>query len=411
MTTDVFSITVTVMQIIILMIVYYQTVVSIFGLLPSLKSRKQLHNPQKKFAVVIAAHNEEKVIEGIINSLQQQNYPDNLYSIMVICDNCTDSTADIVKQKGALAFERFNNVERGKGFALEWMFQQIFQMEEQYDAIIVLDADNVVSRNFLIHMNDSLCSGHKIIQGYLDTKNPDDSWITSSYAIMYWCMARLWQLSRFRVGLPNALGGTGMCFDIAVLKELGWGVNSLVEDLEFTAKSVLHGIRPVWNHQAKVFDEKPINFGASWHQRKRWMRGHWDVAFRYVGPLLKRFFTKFDLRVLDTLLYLFQPAYFLLGALLLIITPFIGFHMEIGFHLPQYIVFLQWLFPPLVVMAMVLEKVKLHRFIGLLWFQLFGLSWLPLTIIGLFTHRVRVWNHTMHTRDIRIDQIEGSQFN
>ena len=405
---------VSIIQAIVVLFGFYHGFISLFGLFPAKKPA--MGKACKKFAVVIAAHNEEMVIEGVIHSINNQNYPKGLYRIMVICDNCTDKTAQIVRRNRELAFERNNTVENGKGYALKWMFDKIYHMEEQFDAIVVLDADNVVSANFLQTMNDMLGEGHKIIQGYLDSKNPDDSWVTLSYAIAYWFMGRMWQLARFRLGLPNALGGTGMCLEINTLKELGWDATSLTEDLEFTMKAVLHGIRPVWAHHVKVYDEKPIDFEASWRQRLRWMQGHWSVAFAYVKPLFSRLIKKGDVCALDSLLYLLQPsrillAYFTLGVnIVLALTPYsyVFSWLHSGVIFPRYVwitlFIIQWIIPPGVVLIMLLERVKLRRFLGLIWYQFFALSYLPLTIIGLITRKNKEWTHTIHSRNINIGQ-------
>ncbi len=417
MLSHVFVVLFILIQCTILLIALYHGTIAVFGLLP-IEEDEALEKPQKRFAIVVAAHNEEKVVKGVIDSLYKLHYPKELYDIMVICDNCTDDTAKIVRENNAIAFERSNNKRIGKGHALAWMFEKIYKMDTAYDAIVVLDADNIVSKNFLSYMNDRLCKGHKIMQGYLDTKNPDDSWITLSYAISYWYMARIWQLSRYRLGLANALGGTGMCFEIETLKKLRWDAISLTEDLEFTMKAVLHDIRPVWVHQAKVYDEKPLTFEASWNQRLRWMQGHWDVAFRYTKPLFKKFVVDRDLRAFDSILYLFQAPRIIVTYLVLIInmllffSPYAPIVTFVNFNslIPQYIttiLFLsQWLFPPVIAIVMALEKAGFKRLIGLLWFQLFGISWLPLTVIGFFTRDNTEWSHTLHTREITIEEIE-----
>lgn len=394
---------------------FYHAFISIFGLFPAKKSAS-IKVPSKRFAVVIAAHNEELVIEAVIQSIKNQNYPKELYSIMVICDNCGDRTTEIVRQNDALAFERNNTAEKGKGYALKWMFAQIYQMDDKFDAVVVLDADNIISANFLQTMNDMLGEGYKIIQGYLDSKNPDDSWVTLSYAIAYWYMGRMWQLARFRLGLPNALGGTGMCLEINTLKELGWDATSLTEDLEFTMKAVLNGIRPVWAHHVKVYDEKPIDFQASWKQRLRWMQGHWTVALTYLKPLFLRLITKKDVSALDSILYLLQPsrillAYFSLAVnIVLALTPYsyVFSWLQSGVIFPRYIwisLFItQWIIPPGVILIMLLERQKFKRFLGLIWYQFFAISYLPLTIIGLVTRKNKEWIHTVHTRNVSILQ-------
>src|SRR5690606_24301726 len=158
-----------------------------------------------------------------IDSLLRQNYPRELYDIFVIADNCTDRTAEISEAHGALVYKRFNKNERGKGYALEWMFNQIYEMGKKYDAICVFDADNLVSSNFLSEMNTQLLKGYKVVQGYIDSKNPFDSLITCSYSIAFWLSNRIYQLPRYYLGLSCGLCGTGFCIDIDVLKQIGWG--------------------------------------------------------------------------------------------------------------------------------------------------------------------------------------------
>ncbi len=117
-------------------------------------------------------------------------------------------------------------------------------------------------------MNYKLLKGYKVVQGYIDSKNPDDSWITESYSISFWTVNRLFQLGRANLGLSNQIGGTGFCIETTILKELGWGVTCLADDLEFTSKLVLNGHKVGWAHNAIVYDEKPLTLKQSWNQRK-----------------------------------------------------------------------------------------------------------------------------------------------
>lgn len=402
-------------QIVLFFFVIYHGSISIFGFLPVKKICK-LWEPKKKFAVVVAAHNEKLVISGIINSLKMLNYPRELYEIMIIADNCKDNTAKIARKMGVQVFERFNNLQKGKGFALKWMFEKIYKMNK-YDAIAVFDADNLVDKDYLLYMNNELLQGYKVIQGYLDTKNPDDTWITKSYAISYWYMARIWQVARQKLHLPGALGGTGMCFEISTLKELGWDAVSLTEDLEFTMKAILSGIKPRWCHYAKIYDEKPLTFKASWNQRLRWMQGHWSVAFKYCGKLFKKFFKEKDFAALDGAFYLLQPARILLAYFALFINIYVWFHPNIQikewlnfgsewpFQIWVLILMVQWLFPPIIATIVLVETKKIKNLNGLMYYNIFGITWLPLTIIALFTKNNKVWSHTTHTRQISIKEL------
>ncbi|MDD2421613.1 MAG: glycosyltransferase, partial [Heliobacteriaceae bacterium] len=139
------------LQLLIIFCAFYYLVLSLFGLWR--KREEPLVAPSKTFALVVAAHNEEAVIGPLVENLQGLDYPRELYEIFIVADNCTDATAVIAERAGAQVFERYNRQQRGKGFALEWMFEKIFRMERQYDAVVIFDADNLVKPNFLVEMN------------------------------------------------------------------------------------------------------------------------------------------------------------------------------------------------------------------------------------------------------------------
>ena len=196
-----------VFQILVFLITCYYLVLGIFGIYKKKETKNYTH--KNSFAMIVAAHDEEVVIAKLIESMQKQNYPKELYDIFVIADNCTDKTAEIARSYGVTVCERVNAEKRGKGYALEWMFEKLFNMEKQYDAVTIFDADNIVHKDFLKEMNSKLQEGYKVVQGYIDSKNPDDSWIAASYSIAFWSQNRLFQLSRNNIGLSNQIGGTG----------------------------------------------------------------------------------------------------------------------------------------------------------------------------------------------------------
>ena len=189
--------------------------------------------------MIVCAHNEEQVIGQLVENLHLLNYSDHLYDIFVVADNCKDNTAQIARQAGAIVYERFNDNEKGKGFAMDWMFQRLFEMERQYDAVCVFDADNLVHPDFLREMNSRLCKGERLIQGYLDSKNPNDTWISGVFSISFWVVNHVWHLAKYNIGLSSCLGGTGMCISTDILRRHGWGATCLTEDMEFTMKALL----------------------------------------------------------------------------------------------------------------------------------------------------------------------------
>lgn len=399
-------------QVLIFAVGCYFFGVSVFGWIKR-KDERGYILPAKRFALVVAAHNEERVISQVVDSLKQLNYPENMYDIFVIADNCTDRTAELAREHGAIVYERTDNERRGKGYALEWMFEKLFAMEDKYDAVSVFDADNVVSANFLLEMNKQLCRGHRVVQGYIDSKNPFDSWITCSYSIAFWLCNRIFQLPRYYLGLSNSLCGTGFCIEMSILKEIGWGATCLTEDLEFTMKLALNGIKIGWAHNAVVYDEKPITFRQSWRQRIRWMQGHADCASRFLGELFRKAFREGSLVAFDCAVYLFQPIRYIFIGLMTLMLWFQTVYPESPVYNLMYVfptsvwyifVILQFLYGPLVIIAE--RKFQWKTILGFMIYPFYCLTWLPIAIQGFISKSNKVWDHTLHTRAITINEIE-----
>lgn len=400
-------------QVLVTGIGLYQIALSFFGWYR--KKERIRHTPQKTFALLIAAHNEEKVVGALIDNLLALDYPRELYDIFVICDNCTDRTVEIAQSYSSVyACERYNVHERGKGYAIEWMLAELWKRPRQYDAVVMFDADNLTATDFLQYMNNDLCDGHRVVQGYLDTKNPNDSWISAANGIMYWFCNRLWQLPRWNIGLSNFLGGTGMCFETRLLKEMGWGATSLVEDMEFTVRCIQRNVYPKFNFDARVYDEKPITFKASARQRLRWMQGQFDVSRRYMLPLIWQGIRERNWRKIDAALYVFNAFTYLIGFLITLalwIDLMLPGHahltsiyamMPLGMYLT--IILYGYVQCPL---AMMLERVNWRMYIKLLLFPVFFLSWWPIACYAFVTQNNKVWSHTEHTRGVRLEELQG----
>ncbi len=403
------------LQIVFFLIGAYQVLLSFFGWYR--KKEKIVNRPTKSFALLVAAHNEEKVVGALVENLLKMDYPRELFDIFVICDNCTDGTADVVRgYPGVFACERTNPNERGKGFAIEWMLRELWKQPRTYDAVVMFDADNLVATDFLKYMNEDLINGHRVIQGYLDTKNPHDSWVSAANGINYWFCNRLWQLPRYNLGLSNFLGGTGMCFESKLLKEMGWGATSLVEDLEFTIRCIQRNIYPKFNFDARVYDEKPITFRASARQRLRWMQGHFDIARRYMLPTLWQGLKERSWVKIDAAFYIFNAYNFLIGFML---TATLWFDLLLPGepHFDSiYSVFPSWIAVPIALyiyaqcpLAMLLEKVNWRSYVRLITFPIFFFSWWPITFWAFFTQNNKTWSHTQHTRVLRLEEVQGKQ--
>ena len=379
----------------------YYFVLACFGFWK--KKEKKNFQPKHTFAIVVSAHNEESVIGQLVENLHVLRYPKELYDIFIVADNCTDSTARVARESGAIVHERFDTEKRGKGFAMEWMFARLFKMKRQYDAIVVFDADNLVHPNFLLEMNNRLQKGETVIQGYMDAKNPTDTWISGTFAIAFWLIDHIWHLAKYNIGLSSVLGGTGMCISTSVLRRFGWGATCLTEDMEFTMKVLLKGIRTTWAHDAIVYDEKPLTFKQAWNQRKRWAQGHFDIAGRYIPTMIKEGIRRRDIRLLDGVLHLVQPHFLLMSTFFVIasyagaVYPFYTNILERVLPLEVWTIlaFGQYIFP-----VIILAKIRANWkcWLYLLMYPVFVYSWIPITFLGFLHRHERVWSHTQHTR-------------
>jgi len=399
-------------QVIIIFFTFYYLLLFLFGMYR--KKEVKILTPTKSFALVVAAHNEEAVIQPLVKNLFHLDYPKELYSVFVVADNCTDQTASLARQAGASVYKRFNNEKRGKGYALESMFQRLFKMERQYDAVVIFDADNLVKRNFLNEMNSKLCQGDRIIQAYLDSKNPLDNWVTNGFSVAFWVSNRLLQLSRYNIGFSNALGGTGMCISMDVLREVGWGAHSLTEDLEFSMKALTYGIKTTWAHDTAVYDEKPLTFAQSWRQRRRWAQGQVDVASRYLIILLVKGIRERKFIYIDAAIHLFQPALVMIAAFFMLIN-LVGaiepnythiFTLVLPWTVWQILSVLQYVYP---VAALGLDRIPRRAYLGLLFYPIFLYSWIPIVFLGFLNHKDRRWEHTKHTRAISYEEVNSRQ--
>lgn len=271
---------------------------------PYIKKAKE-HLPEKRnrYAVLIAARNEEKVIGQLIESIHNQNYPQELIDIYVVADNCTDSTAEIALQEGAYVYERFNQIQVGKGYALKFLLEQIFQSGnmEDYDGFFIFDADNLLDENYVTEMNRTFSDGYKVVTSYRNSKNFGDNWISSGYALWFLHEAQFLNKGRLLLGNSCMVSGTGYVIAREVLERNdGWNFFLLTEDIEFTADCIVNDIKIGYCEKAVFYDEQPTRFQDSWHQRLRWIKGYFQVYRKYGKQLFQKLgkangFSSFDM--------------------------------------------------------------------------------------------------------------------
>ncbi len=264
-----------------------------------------------KYAVVIAARNEEKVIGNLIWSIKRQDYPAEYVTVFVVADNCTDKTAEISRSLGALCYERYDLEHRTKGYALEHLFDCIARdySIEAFEGYFIFDSDNLLKSDYISRMNDSFDAGEKIITSYRNTKNLATNWVSFSYGMHWLRTIRYEHRARSVLKLATRIQGTGFLFANELVKN-GWHYTSLTEDRAFSADSVVSGYRISYNNAAEFYDEQPVSLRIALRQRLRWSKGHLQAFAESGGKLFANVFRKKSFMSYDMLATIFPKAVF-----------------------------------------------------------------------------------------------------
>ncbi|MDR0315241.1 MAG: glycosyltransferase [Oscillospiraceae bacterium] len=391
--------------------IIYQLLVGMFCFYIK-KDKPSGSSKKHKFAILVAARNEEKVIGFLLDSLFAQDYPRECYDIIVIADNCTDNTAAVAREKGVIVYERFNDAEKGKGFAVKFAVDILInERKGMYDAFCVFDADNLVMPKFLLEMNEMLNLGYRAAQGYRDIKNPSDSWISSNYALFYWAQNRAYNQPRANLGLSASVNGTGFMVKMDMVEGRGWITHSMTEDIEFTMNSISEGVRIGFARDAVIFDEQPTTFDASWKQRKRWTTGYLQCVRLCTGKLLKGAVKRRDIKTLDGTIFLLGVPLMFLGVVYFIVNVILALYgynntfiallrgsfilIGVGYFISMIMC---WLF-------MVLEGKQFSKvWKGILTSPFFYFTWFIINLICL-VRPTKVWHPIEHNVDVSIDDV------
>jgi cellulose synthase/poly-beta-1,6-N-acetylglucosamine synthase-like glycosyltransferase len=243
--------------------------------------------PQRRFVVLVPAHNEEAMIGTTLDSLAAQHYPAALFAVHVVADNCSDETVAVTRGRGVEVHEHIAPDQGGKGPALEWLLRRLWERGDRHDAVVVVDADTTVSPGFLAAVDAAFSQAARVVQGYYSVREPELSTAASFRSAALAARHYLRPLGRTFVGGSAGLYGNGMAFAADVLRTHRW-TNHLTEDIELQMELLLAGTRVRFAPAAVVEAEMPHTLDASRSQHERWERGRLDMARRYVPKLVRQ---------------------------------------------------------------------------------------------------------------------------
>lgn len=369
------------------------------------KEDKMVNDKKHKFSIIIAARNEENVIGNLIDSLKKQNYDKDLYDINVIINNSTDNTYSVSREHGANTIECEVPV-KCKGDVLRYVFKKF--KDQEFDAYIVFDADNVVHPDFLLNMNKSLNNGYKVAQGFRDSKNYKDNWISGSYTLFYYLQNFFFNLSRKKLHSSASINGTGFMVQKEFIENLDFNPVTLTEDVELTTVCAINNERIDFVKDAITYDEQPTSFKVSINQRLRWSKGNLQCWKNYHHLLFKSYIKNHNLAAVD--MYLNNLA--AIAQVLSVLVVVLGFI--------EKVVTTKVVFSVVGMMGLLISyigTVLLSLFVtiynkksvtamasSLILFTLFMLTWFPINVVSIFKKNVN-WKHIGHDKNINIDDI------
>jgi cellulose synthase/poly-beta-1,6-N-acetylglucosamine synthase-like glycosyltransferase len=250
------------------------------------------------FDVIVPAHNEAEGIRQTVSNLQQLNWPAGQFRVVVIADNCTDATAGVAREAGATVIERHDPLNRGKGYALDFIFRWS-RAAGLAQAVVVVDADSRTSANLLEAFAARLESGSHAVQAHYGVLNASASWRTRLMAIALGAIHKVRSRTRERLGLSCGIRGNGWCVTHALLDQIPYKAYSLVEDVEFGVDLGLAGYRVAYCDEAHVDGEMVTTESAARSQRQRWEGGRFRLIRSRVPALLRRALSAPSLVCLD----------------------------------------------------------------------------------------------------------------
>ena len=382
----------------------YYLVTGVFAFVKP-KKEQQISNKKHKFSIVIAARNEEKVIGNIIDSLKKQNYDKDKYEINVIINNSDDNTYKVAKKHGANAINCDVPV-KSKGDVLRYVFKKF--KNKKFDAYVIFDADNVVHPDFLLHMNKSLNNGYRVAQGFRDSKNYQDNWISGSYTLFFYIQNFFFNLSRKKLNSSASINGTGFMVQKDFIENLNFNPVTLTEDVELTTVCAINNERIDFVKNAITYDEQPTLFRVSFTQRLRWSKGNLQCWMKYHHALFKTFIKHHNLAAVDmylnNLAAIVQVISMIIAIAVLVeqmITTKVVFTVSgiIGLILSYFATLIVTLF------VTVYNKKSISGMLpALILFTIFMLTWMPINVVCLFKKNVK-WNHIGHNKSVSIDDI------
>ena len=284
---------------------------------------------QNRFIVLIPSYKQDKTIGQTVSSILSQGYPQRLFDVVVISDHEKEMTNMLLAQQPiTLLTPNFDRSTKAKSMQYAILNLPQFKI---YDAVVVLDAGNVVEPEFLEQLNDAYeTAGTKAIQCHRISKNRDTS-VARLDTLFEEINNAIFRRGHTVLGLSAALNGSGMAYDFEWFKQHIMKVRTAGEDKELEAMLMLEDIYVDYFENIFVFDEKTRSQRDFNQQRGRWAATQLHALLsnlKYLPyALLNRRYDHLDKIVQWALI----PRVILMGIIMMmsLVLPFIYFTLSI----------------------------------------------------------------------------------
>ena len=254
------------------------------------------------YLVLYPAYNEDRVIVNSVQNFLAQYYPYDSFHVAVISDHMQPETnIKLAELPITLLLPVFDKSSKAKAmqYAMDYFQKEEVrgQRSEDFDYIVILDADNVVEPHFLEQLNTECAKGYKAIQCHRCAKNNDND-IAVLDGVSEEINNTIFRKAHNRIGLSSALIGSGMCFDFQWFKENVYKLTTAGEDRELEALLLQQKVYIQYEPDIHVFDEKVSNKDNFQKQRLRWMTAQIQSLFNLL-PYIPKAIMTFNLDFID----------------------------------------------------------------------------------------------------------------
>ncbi|KUR60847.1 glycosyltransferase family 2 protein [Bacillus safensis] len=343
-------------------------------------------------SILIPAHNEEVVIRQTLKAMVQLSYPKHLLEIIVINDNSSDGTGDIVRSFSD-QYDHVHMIETKPPFAGKGKSTALNEglKASTGEVICVYDADNMPEQKAVYHLVLGLLNDPKAgaVVGKFRVINAAKNLLTKFINIETICFQWMAQGGRWKWFSIATIPGTNFAIRRHILEELGgWDVHALAEDTELTIRVYNLGYVIRFFPAAITWEQEPETWKVWWRQRTRWARGNQYVVLKFLKQFMK---LKRKRMIFDLFYFFFTYFLFFFGVLLsngiFIVNLFVDLHLSVG-----AVALILWglaffLFLTEVMITLSIEKTELTKqnilIVALMYFT-YSQVWIALVVYSLF---------------------------